>query len=170
MGGWMKSIQAILAVTTLLLMAHPASAQSTTVQPSSDWNGNWGFSNATDRTFRLLQADTIEKKDSGYYESLGRTEFNVTNDVTNNVSSTTTYDHRLGSFDTISGGDGAQIEANSSTAVGSLNNSHTAIAIEGADNSVTAINSSESTGCQDAGISVLSGVEGGTSIGPSSCK
>ena len=93
------------------------------------------FIDAADRTFRLLQADTIEKKDSGYYESLGRTEFNVTNDVTNNVSSTTTYDHRVGSFDTISGGDGAQIEAHSSTALGSLNNSHTAIAIEGEDNS-----------------------------------
>jgi hypothetical protein len=166
----MKSLLGMLAATTFLLMGHPASAQSTTVQPSSDWNGNWGFSSAADRTFRLLQADTIEKKDSGYYESLGRTEFNVTNDVTNNLSNTTTYDHRVGSFDTISGGDGAQIEAHSSTAVGSLNNSHTAISIDGADNSVTAINSSESTGCQDAGISILSGLEGDSSIGPSSCK
>lgn len=166
----MKSLFGTLAVITFLLMGHPASAQSTTVQPSSDWNGNWGFSSSADRTFRLLQADTIEKKDSGYYESLGRTEFNITNDVTNSVSNTTTYDHRVGSFDTISGGDGAQIDTQSSTAVGSLNNAHTAISVEGEDNSVTAINASESTGCQDAGISILSGLEGGTSIGPSTCN
>jgi hypothetical protein len=165
----MKTIHVILAAAAVLLIGHPASAQSTTMTPSSDWNGNWGFSSAADRTFRLLQADTIEKKDSGYYESLGRNVFNVTNDVTNNVSNATTYDHRVGSFDTISGGDGAQIEAHSSTAVGSLNNSHTAISIEGEANSVTAINSSESTGCQDAGISVLTEIEGGTSIGPSNC-
>lgn len=169
----MKTIHVILAAAAFVLIGHPALAQSTTMTPSSDWNGNWGFSSGADRTFRLLQADTIEKKDSGYYESLGRNVFNVTNDVTNdvtnNVFNATTYDHRVGSFDTISGGDGAQIEAHSSTAVGSLNNSHTAISIEGEANSVTAINSSESTGCQDAGISVLTEIEGGNSIGPSNC-
>lgn len=165
----MKSIQALLAVTAFLLMGHPALAQSTTVQPSSDWNGNWGFSSTADRTFRLLQADTIEKKDSGYYESLGPAEFNVTNN--NNLSNTTTYDHRVGSFDTISGGDGAQIEAHSSTALGSLNNSHTAIAIDGEANTVTTSNASESAGCQDAGISILSAIEGGqSSMGPSNCN
>jgi hypothetical protein len=165
----MKTIHVILAAAAVLLIGHPASAQSTTMTPSSDWNGNWGFSSGADRTFRLLQADTIEKKDSGYYESLGRNVFNVTNDVTNNVSTTTTYDHRVGSFDTISGGDGAQIQAHSSTAVGSLNNSQTAITIDGENNSVTAVNSSESVGCQDASIGVLTEIEGGNSIGPSNC-
>ena len=163
-----KSIRAAIAATALCVIGQPAFAQSTTVPPSSDWNGNWGFSSPADRTFRLLQADTIEKKDAGYYESLGRNVFNVTNDVTNNVA--TTYDHRVGSFDTITGGDGAQIEANSSTAVGSLNNAHTAISIEGEQNSVTAVNASESTGCQDAGINIITEIDGGTSIGPSSCK
>jgi hypothetical protein len=163
------AIKPMLAITSLLLLTHPASAQSTTVQPSSDWNGNWGFSSTADRTLRLLQADAIEKKDSGYYESFGPNVYNVTNDVTNNVSTTTTFDHRVGSFDTISGEAGAQIQAHSSTAVGSINNSHTAIAIDGEDNSVTAVNSSESVGCQDAGISVLTEIQGGNSIGPSNC-
>lgn len=50
-----------------ILLASSAQAES----PSRDWNGNYSFPSSSAATVRLLQADLIEKKDGGYYDSFG---------------------------------------------------------------------------------------------------
>lgn len=125
----------IVAGLSLALSASPALAQST-VNPSADWNGNYGFGTTADGTLRLLQSDLIRKAEEGYYEGLGRQTFNVTN---NN----TTYDHSVTEI-------GQQ-----TTTIGSVNNSTNNIDISRSNNIALDLqNKAITTGCLNGSISI----------------
>lgn len=119
-------------------------AQSTN-SPAADWNGNYGFSSTSGRNLRLLQADIIEKKEQGYYDSIGQTTLNVTNNSTtiNNIGQQT-------------------------TSVGVINNSTNNIDIRNSNNvNVDAKNTAISHGCQDSTIRIDSVLP---SSGTTSCN
>jgi hypothetical protein len=63
----------------------PALAES----PSRDWSGSYNFPSNGSSTFRLLQADLIEKKDGGYYDSFGPASLSVFS--TNTVGTLNNY-------------------------------------------------------------------------------
>lgn len=114
-----------------------ASAQST-LSPSGDWNGNYGFSTSADKNLRLLRSDLIRRSDEVYYESLGKQTYNVTNHVTNNSTSST----EIG-------------EQTTTTTIGAVNNATNDIDISNSDNIGLGLeNSSNSTGCQNGSISI----------------
>lgn len=70
-----------LCVLAFGVAGEPARAQST-LGPSGDWNGTYGFASSTDQNLRLLRSDIIRKSEEGFYESLGRVQ--VDNHVTDN--------------------------------------------------------------------------------------
>jgi hypothetical protein len=45
--------------------------------PSRDWSGSYSFPQSSSSSLRLLQADLIEKKEGGYYDSFGPGSVNV---------------------------------------------------------------------------------------------
>lgn len=112
------------------------------VSPAVDWNGNYTFTSTTDRNLRLLQADMIEKKEQGYYESLGK--------ITQNINNTTIT--KIGQ---------------NTNAIGAVNNSTNNINLNGNNNNIDISNLADSTGCQDGSINIG---EGTTSIGSSGCQ
>lgn len=97
----------------LSLLSTSAIAQS----PSGDWNGNYNFSGPGGNSSRLLQADLIERKDNGYYDSFGPGNLTVNNFLTNTVGT-------LNSYTTTIDGEGNSV-VNDSTAYnyGNLNGS-----------------------------------------------
>ena len=120
----------------------PASAQGTTISPSSDWNGNYGFSSTADRNLRLLRSDLIKKADEGYYESLSNT-YNVTNNSWTEIGQQTTT---IGSINTATN----NIDVRDSTNIG--------LDLE---------NSSTNTGCLNGSITIDSRPN---DVGATTCK
>lgn len=51
--------------------------------PSNEWSESWAPRTTTSTNNRLLQADLIEKKDTGYYERIGMSTYYVEYNVTN---------------------------------------------------------------------------------------
>ncbi|WP_188720936.1 hypothetical protein [Nitratireductor aestuarii] len=114
------------------------------VSPAVDWNGNYTFTSTADRNLRLLQADLIEKKEQGYYESLGKTS--ITQNVTNNTTTTI---------------------GQNTNAIGAVNNSTNNINLNGNNNNIDISNLADSTGCQDGSVNIG---EGTSAIGSSGCQ
>lgn len=71
----------------LLLVAAAAQAQT----PSVAWSNSYSFSGVARHQTNMNQADMIEKKETGYYDNLGRntTYNNVNNFNTNTIGSMT---------------------------------------------------------------------------------
>ena len=57
--------------------------------PSRDWSGNYSFPSSGSSSLRLLQADLIEKKDGGYYDSFGPGDISVF--TTNTIGTLNNY-------------------------------------------------------------------------------
>ncbi|WP_185983153.1 hypothetical protein [Aureimonas mangrovi] len=144
----MRLLKLATAVAAALSCAWTAASAQSTVSPSSDWNGNYGFSSTADRNLRLLQSDLIKKAEEGYYESLGRQTYNVTtnNNVTNNSSSTTEIGQQT-------------------TTIGAMNNTTNTIDVRDSTNiDISTDSNATSTGCQNGAITIdsPSPIAGGT--------
>jgi hypothetical protein len=77
----MKKIIIIMVLTT--------SFSSFADSPSQNWSGSYDFPSAATSSTRMIQADLIEKKDGGYYDSFGPGNAYVTNSIgtiTNNTN------------------------------------------------------------------------------------
>jgi len=151
--------------TALVLGGGEASAQSY-VQPSANWNGSWGFPTTAEKTYRLLQADTIEKKEEDYYSSIGRNTINY------NATNNTWNDNRSGMVEFTANGD-SKVDISNRTSndigqntnvIGSVNAPQTSIDISGSGNSVRATNTSDSSGCLDGSVTISSGTTTGSSL------
>lgn len=129
---------------TLVIGAISTSSAQSTMSPATDWTGNYSFSSTADRNLRLLQADMIEKREKGYYESLGKTTINQT--VTNNSIT------KIGQ---------------NTNAIGSVNNTTTNIDLSGNNNSIDISSSSNSNGCQDGSVNIG---HSGTTSATSGCR
>lgn len=129
----------------VILSTFESSAQNT-ISPATDWNGNYNFSSTADRTLRMLQADMIEKREQGYYESLGKTTVNQT--ITNNTTNTT------------------EIGQNTN-AIGSVNNTTTNIDLSGDNNNIDISSTSTSNGCQDGSVNIG---QSGSNSSASGCR
>jgi hypothetical protein len=127
-------------IASVLITSPTTAFSQSSVSPAADWNGNYGFSSASDRNLRLLQADMIKKGETDYYDGLGKTNYNV---ITNNsVSTTNNVDNRSTS------NIGQQ-----TTAIGSVNSSTTNIDVRDSTNiAVDTSSTSQSDGCQDASV------------------
>jgi len=139
------SYLAHLCIVCLYFLAGSTSAGAQNVaSPAVDWSGNYTFSSTADRNIRLLQADLIEKKEHGYYESLGKNIINqrITNNTTTTIGQNT-------------------------NAVGAINNSTNNINLNGNENYIDISNIADSTGCQDGSVNIG---EGTSSIGSSGCQ
>jgi hypothetical protein len=110
---YLKSLTRAFLCIASLMLSNVAIAQS----PSKDWNGNYNFSGPGGNSSRLLQADLIERKDNGYYDSFGPGNLTVNNFLTNTVGT-------LNSYTTTIDGEGNSV-VNDSTAYnyGNLNGS-----------------------------------------------
>lgn len=135
----------VIGATATLFSATVSFAQNT-MSPATDWTGNYSFSSSTDRNLRLLQADMIEKREQGYYESLGKTTLNQT--ITNH----TTTNNNIGQ---------------NTNAIGSVNNTTTNIDLTGNNNSINIDSNSTSNGCQDGSVNIG---ETGTMSSTSGCR
>lgn len=57
----------------------------------SDWSGSYSFPGAGKHQTNMTQADLIAKKDSGYYDGLGKTEiYNITTTSVGTMTTSTT--------------------------------------------------------------------------------
>lgn len=76
-----------LIVLSLVLLAAHAQAQT----PSVGWSNSYAFPGVSRHQTNMNQADMIEKKETGYYDNLGRntTYNNVNNFNTNTIGSMT---------------------------------------------------------------------------------
>jgi len=142
-----KAAPAVFVGAFAISLSFPIFSYSqNTMSPATDWTGNYSFSSTADRNLRLLQADIIEKKEQGYYESLGKTTINQS--VTNNTTSTTTI-------------------GQNTNAIGSVNNTTTTIDLNGNNNAIDISSASTSNGCQDGSVNIG---ESAASIGASGCQ
>lgn len=151
----MMRLRLMCPLLTGAALALPAPAQNVSL-PSNDWNGSWGFSSVAEQQLRLLQADIIEKKEEGYYESLGDQTITITNN----------YDMSQGRMEVTASG-GAQLDISNRTGtnskigqntnvIGAINESETNIDVEGSGNNVEASNRALSEGCQEGSIAIRS--------------
>lgn len=137
--------RAALVVVVLVIAPYSSVNAQSTVSPSADWNGSYGFSSASERNVRLLQADIIKKGEVGYYEGLANQTYHVTNNVTNKTI------NEIGQ---------------QTTTIGAVNNSTNNIDIRNSSNiDISNHNSSTSTGCQNGSITIDSTpVEGASTV------
>lgn len=57
----------------------------------SDWSGSYGFMGAAKHQTNMNQADLIAKKESGYYDGLGKSEvYNITTTSVGTMTTSTT--------------------------------------------------------------------------------
>ena len=133
------------------------------VAPSANWNGSWGFPTTGEKTYRLLQADTIEKKEEDYYNSIGRNTINY------NATNNTWNDNRSGMVEFTANGD-SKVDISNRTSndigqntnvIGSVNAPQTSIDISGSGNNVSATNTSDSSGCLDGSVTISRGTTSG---------
>jgi hypothetical protein len=77
-------------LTTLCLLAlHCAGAWADS--GGSDWSGSYGFPGAGKHQTNMNQADLIAKKESGYYDGLGKSEvYNITTTSIGTMTTSTT--------------------------------------------------------------------------------
>ncbi|MFA5490820.1 MAG: hypothetical protein WC284_16695 [Candidimonas sp.] len=138
-----RSLKILSIATFFSVAAGYASWAQNTASPATDWGGNYTFSSTAEKNLRLLQADLIEKREHGYYESIGRNTINqtITNNTTNNIGQNT-------------------------NAIGAVNNSTTNIDVNGSNNNIDISNVADSTGCQDGSVNIG---EGASNIGSSGC-
>jgi hypothetical protein len=69
-----------------LVMAAAAQADS----GGSDWSTSYSFSSSAKQQTNLTQADLIAKRESGYYDGLGKTEvYNITTTAIGTMTTTT---------------------------------------------------------------------------------
>ena len=83
--------------------------------PSRDWSGNYNFPSGSAASLRLLQADLIEKKDGGFYDSFGPGDINVM--TTNTIGTMNNYTNN------IEGDENVVVNDSTSTNSGNLNGS-----------------------------------------------
>lgn len=132
-----------------LLVFAPISAQAQNFgSAGQNWSTSWYFSSPTDRSIALQQAQIIRQAEKGPEPT---TTYN------------TYYDNRSNYIETNTGGGAATSDLHvgdkigeNTYAVGSLNTGSTTITIDGDGNSVTAVNSADTTGCVDGSISSAS--------------
>lgn len=136
-----------------LLFSGAAFAQNTS-EPSTDWNSNWNFSSTGSKSLRLIQADLIAKMEEGYYDSFGKVDAIVTNNVYyDNSTGNVEVSAAEGSTVTIDAQVGDEIGQNTNV-IGAINTSNTEIDVSGDGNTVTATNGAEATGCQSGNITI----------------
>ena len=125
---------------------------------SSSWHSSYSNPNVVERNSRFSQALEREKLNSGYYKP-------AETNVTNNVTTTTNYDHSVGdvSLDAAAGASidfqprtGEDSGTNSYT-VGSVNTTTNDISVRGDGNTLDTTSFADNTGCQDGSISTGAG-------------
>lgn len=134
-------------VMLAMIVPHSAHAQNFG-SAGQNWSTSWYFSSPTDRSIALQQAQIIRQAENGP-------------DPT--ATYNTYYDNRSNYMETNTGGGAATSDLHvgdkigeNTYAVGSLNTGSTTITIDGDGNSVTAVNSADTTGCVDGSISSAS--------------
>jgi len=159
----------IFASAILLAIAQPGVALADSIDAGNDWGSNWTFPSPGRSTVGLLQSDLIEKQENDYYDGLGKVNMTVNNDIT--------YDNRQGSFDNINASGNASVDSTThvgdeigqnTNVIGAINNSTTAVEIQGNNNSVTATNGATNSGCMNGGITTIDG-SSSSAVGGVSC-
>ena len=140
------------AVTCLTLTCLPVSVGTQSLlSAGGGWTTSYSFPSAAERQVRLQYAEAQRRADSNGY---GASQ--TTNYVTQNYN----YDHSVGDT-VISAAEGAYVQIENRTGensgtntntVGSINTAHNEVTIEGDNNTLDLVNSSQSTGCQDGSI------------------
>jgi hypothetical protein len=119
---------------------------------ASTWTGSWQFQSATARSVEVQQADIMKRGESGYYDSFGPAQTTVNN---------TTINDSRSNYVEATGSEGGTMDiANRigdeigkvSNVTGAINTGSTQISVDGAGNTIHAINSSDSQGCLDGSI------------------
>ena len=73
----------------ICLLALPAAAIADS--SGSDWNASYGFPGAVKHQTNMTQADLIAKRESGYYDGLGKTQvYNITTTSVGTMTTSTT--------------------------------------------------------------------------------
>jgi hypothetical protein len=119
---------------------------------SSTWTGSWQFQSATARSVEVQQADIMKRGESGYYDSFGPAQTTVNNTTINDSRSN--YVEATGSEGStmdIANRIGDEI-GKVSNVTGAINTGSTQISVDGAGNTIHAINRSDSQGCLDGSI------------------
>lgn len=142
----MAIARVVIVAGILLGSTGAASAQN---NPSTDWNGSHQFRTPQQITVRLLEAEMIERKRSDYYDEFGRTNVNVTTNVSGNM----TNDYSRNITNHFPDGFNGPVDQSerSTTAVGAINN--TTIDISNGSN-INIESRADSVGCQDGGIRI----------------
>ncbi len=74
---------------SICLLALPLAAIADS--PGSDWNSSYGFPGSGKHQTNMTQADLIAKRESGYYDGLGKTEvYNITTTSVGTMTTSTT--------------------------------------------------------------------------------
>lgn len=111
---------------------------------SNEWSDGYSFRSASDKQVQLLQADLIERKESGYYDNIGKSTINYT------------VDNRQGNFigDTAEDANVSGLSYTTTSTVGSLTTVSNNIDLTGNNNTVTNTNTSESNGDMNASVNI----------------
>lgn len=155
----------LAASSVAMLMGAPAIAQNLTV--GSAWNGSYGFPSPNERSVRLNTMVTQRQLESGAFDSGAVT--NITTNTTNN------YDQSAGDTN-VTAAEGATVDlqirtsadsgdTTSTSTIGSQNTTNSTITVEGSDNLIEVLSSSDSIGCQDGSITTsMNSLVGGLDI------
>lgn len=146
------ALPACLVAGGVLLGASALQAQNF-ASPGSNWSSSWGFQSMSQRSLLVQQAQAIRA--ASVPAGPGTVVHNTSTTINDNR---TRYQEIIGG----SGGMGdltlqvADVIGQNTNSVGSMNTGSTTIEIRGDGNSVTAVNSSESNGCIDGSVQLLS--------------
>lgn len=152
-----RNVRRLLAAAGLGLAAAGGAAQAQNIGSSaSTWSGSWQFASPSQTSVQMQQADLIAKREAGQYRAFGPP-------VTHNVVTTHT-DNRQNYIENVleAGSElagrvqiGDEIGQNTNS-VGAMNTGATTVEISGSGNTVTALNTADSVGCQDSSINSAS--------------
>jgi hypothetical protein len=81
----MPTLTRMICLLSLLPLAAVADSSG------SDWSSSYGFSGALRHQTNMTQADLIAKKETGYYDGLGKTQvYNITSTSVGTMTTSTT--------------------------------------------------------------------------------
>ena len=137
----------VLAATVVFPQVSAAQNFSSSGQ---NWSSGWGFSSASDRSLSLQQAQAIRQARSQPGPSTVITNYNnTTNDNRSNYQEVVGEMLDISTIDFQLNSDRIGKNTNSE---GSMNTGNTTIDIQGANNTIHAVNSADTAGCVDGSI------------------
>lgn len=166
MTGFIAQRLCIAACSVAMIAGAPAIAQERSA--GSSWTGSYGFPSPTERSVRLNTMITQRQLESGAFDAGAVT----------NITTNYNYDQSTGDTN-VTAAEGATVDlqirtsadsgdTTSTSTIGSQNTTNSTINIEGSNNLVDVISTSDSVGCQDGSItSSLNTLVGGLDISAS---